>query len=81
MQLVLGNDLPEISMTSPAFPGVTRRFASLKAYSDEVSNARVWGGIHYRFSTIVGQDMGDRIAEFTVRTKLLPAKGPVASER
>jgi hypothetical protein len=81
MQLVLGNDLPEISMTSPALPGVTRRFATLKAYSDEVSNARVWGGIHYRFSTIVGQDMGDRIAELTVRTKLLPAKSPIASGR
>jgi hypothetical protein len=60
---------------------MTRRFATLKAYSDEVSNARVWGGIHYRFSTVAGQDMGDKIAELTVKTKLLPAKGPVASGR
>ncbi len=81
MQRVLGNDLPEMSMTSPALPAVTRRFATLKAYSDEVSNARVWGGIHYRFSTVVGQDMGDKIAELTVNTKLLPAKAPVASGR
>jgi len=79
MQLVLGNDLPEMSMTSPAMPGVTRRFATLKDYSDEVSNARVWGGIHYRFSTLVAQDMGARIAELTVKTRLLPAKAPVAS--
>lgn len=81
MQRVLGNDLPEMSMTSPALPAVTRRFATLKAYSDEVSNARVWGGIHYRFSTVVGQDMGDKIADLTVKTKLLPAKAPVASGR
>ena len=81
MQRVLGDDLPEMSMTSPALPAVTRRLSTLKAYSDEVSNARVRGGIHYRFSTVVGQDMGDRIAELTVKTKLLPAKGPIASGR
>ena len=78
---MLGNDLPEMSMTSPALPAVTRRFATLKAYSDEVANARVWGGIHYRFSTVVGQDMGGKIAELTVKTKLQPAKAPVASGR
>ena len=81
MQQVLGDDLPEFSMTSPALAGVTRRWTSLSAYSDEVSNARVYGGIHYRFSTEVGQEMGRRIAELTVRTQLLPAKAPVASGR
>lgn len=81
MQLVLGNDLPEFSMTSPALPGVTRRWTSLKAYSDEVANARVYGGIHYRFSTVVGQEMGEKIAKLTLTTQLLPEKAPVASGR
>jgi len=78
LQLVLGNDLPEVSMTSPALPGVTRRWATLKAYSDEVSSARIYGGIHYRFSTIVAQEMGRKIAELATTTMLLPAKAPVA---
>ena len=81
MQQVLGDDLPEFAMTSPALPGVTRRWTRLDDYSNEVSNARVYGGVHYRFSTVVGQDMGRKIAELTTRTQLLPVASPVASGR
>jgi hypothetical protein len=59
-------------------PGVTRRWTTLKAYSDEVSSARIYGGIHYRFSTIAAQEMGRKIAELAITTMLLPAKAPVA---
>lgn len=81
MQLVLGDELPEFSMISPALPGVNRRWTKLQDYSDEVSNARVWGGIHYRNSTVVGQDMGRKIADLTVKSLLLPINAPVASGR
>ena len=73
MRLVLGDELPEFSMTSPALPGVTRRWTKLADYSDEVSNARIYGGIHYRFSTIVAKDMGLKIAELAVKTQLAPS--------
>jgi len=78
MQQVLGDDLPELAMTSPALPGVTRHWKSLDDYANEVSNARVYGGVHYRFSTVVAQDMGRKIGELTTKTQLLPAKAPVA---
>jgi hypothetical protein len=73
MRLVLGDELPEFSMTSPALPGVTRHWTKLADYSDEVSNARIYGGIHYRFSTIVAKDMGLKIAELAVKTQLAPS--------
>lgn len=73
MTMVLGDNLPEFSMTSPALPGVTRRWTSLRAYSDEVASARIYGGIHYRFSTVTGQRMGRSIAEQTVKSQLLSA--------
>jgi hypothetical protein len=81
MQLVLGDDLPEFSMTSPALPGVTRRWKRLQDYSDEVSNARIYGGIHYRFSTIAAQEMGRRIAELTVKTQLRGMSASAAPSR
>jgi hypothetical protein len=81
MQIVLGNDLPEFSMTSPALPGVTRRWTRLQDYSDEVSNARVYGGVHYRFSTVIAQDMGRQIAELAVKTRLLGAGVSTAPTR
>ena len=65
-------------MTSPALPGVTRRWTTLQAYSDEVSAARVYGGIHYRFSTSSRPRHGSQDRRLTVKTQLLPAKAPVA---
>jgi hypothetical protein len=61
-----------ITLTSTAAPGVTRRFTTLAGYVEEVSNARVWAGFHYRFSTEVGRDMGRKIGELTVTTQLRP---------
>ena len=48
-------------MTSPTAPGVTHRWTNLWAMAEEVSQARIWAGFHYRFSTRVGQDMGRKI--------------------
>ena len=55
---VVGEDVGEITLTSPTAPGVTRRWTRLADYANEVSNARVWAGFHYRFSTEAGKDMG-----------------------
>jgi hypothetical protein len=41
--------------------------------TDEVSQARIWAGFHYRFSTQVGQDMGREIGRYVVETIMQPA--------
>jgi hypothetical protein len=69
-----GDEVGEITLTSSTAPGVTRRWTRLSDYVDEVSNARVWSGFHYRFSTEAGKDMGRKIAELTVSTQLRPRK-------
>ncbi len=71
---VVGEDVGEITVTSPTAPGVVRRWTRLEDYRDEVSNARIWAGFHYRFSTEVGKDMGTKIGELTVATQLRPRK-------
>lgn len=71
---VVGGDIGEITLTSPTAPGVVRRWTRLDDYRDEVSNARIWAGFHYRFSTVVGKDMGTKIGELTVATQLRPRK-------
>ena len=71
---VAGKDVGEITLTSAMAPGVIRRWTNLDDYRDEVSNARVWAGFHYRFSTEVGKDMGKKIGELTVATQLRPLK-------
>jgi len=73
LQALVGDSVDEITMTSPNAPGVTRKWTRLRDYNDEVSNARIYAGFHYRFSTDVGKSMGQKIAELTVTTQLLPA--------
>jgi hypothetical protein len=74
LRAVAGDDVGEIFVTSSAAPGVTRRWTRLSDYADEVSNARVWAGFHYRFSTEAGKDMGRKIGELTATTQLQPRK-------
>jgi hypothetical protein len=52
---------------------VTHRFTNMTAFADEVSNARIWSGFHYRFSTRVGRDMGLKIGEYVVTNVMQPA--------
>jgi hypothetical protein len=65
--------VPEVVMTSPTAPGATHRWTNVRDYNDEVSQARIWAGFHYRFSTRVGQDMGRKIGDYVVKNMLQPA--------
>ncbi|HZZ21401.1 MAG TPA: vanadium-dependent haloperoxidase [Roseiarcus sp.] len=76
---MLGTDeIPEVSLTSPFVPGVTHRFTNLRAYSDEVANARICAGFHYRFSTIAGREMGQKIGAWVVRSVMQPVQAAMA---
>ena len=70
---VLGaDDIPEIAVTSPTALGVTHRWTNLTMFTQEVADARIWAGFHYRFSTRVGRDMGLKIGEYVVRNVMQP---------
>ena len=62
-----------LTMTSATAPGVVHKWASIAEYAEEVSLARIYGGIHYRNSTIVGKAMGKKIGELAVQNYLKPA--------
>ena len=73
VKAVLGTvDIPEIALTSPTTPGVTHRWTNLTAFTEEVANARIWAGFHYRFSTRVGTDMGLQIGDYVVKNVMQP---------
>jgi hypothetical protein len=74
LEAEVGPAFPEITMTSPTAPGVVRRWTTARAFTDEVSIARVYGGIHYRTSMVVGQAMGRQIGELAVKRYLTPIR-------
>ena len=73
VKAVLGGvDIPEVALTSPATPGVTHRWTNTTAFTEEIANARIWAGFHYRFSTRVGTQMGYEIGEYVVKHVMQP---------
>jgi hypothetical protein len=65
-------DRTPVTVTSSNMPGVTRSFASFSAALDEVKDARVFGGIHFRSACNDGQALGNAVAEYILRHALLP---------
>jgi hypothetical protein len=51
------------STTSDVRPG-TRSFASFTAATSEIADARVFGGIHYRTSCVLGNALGRSVADY-----------------
>ena len=72
LQSQLGDDQPGLIMSSPTLPGVTRKWDRLSDLSQEVSNARIWSGVHYRTSAEVGARMGQQVAGYAVSNYLQP---------
>lgn len=59
-----------LSMTSPTAPGIERKWITIRQWADEVAVARIYGGLHYRNSTVVGKAMGKKIGELAVQKSL-----------
>ena len=51
--------------------------------TEEVANARIWAGFHYRFSTRVGTQMGLQIGDYVVKNMMQPVgcRGAALCER
>jgi len=62
-------------VVSNAMPGVTRTFNSFSAALEEVKNARIFGGIHFRTATADGTALGIAVADYVMDHALAPLRG------
>lgn len=66
----IGNGpMPVLSTSSPTATakGTVRRWTRLEDLVTEVGNARVWGGLHFRTATQVGEQMGAKIGSLAAQ--------------
>ena len=56
-----------MSTSSPSLPGVQRQWHHVNDLVQEVAQARIHGGMHFRFSTEAAVDMGRRIGALAAR--------------
>jgi PAP2 superfamily len=61
-------------LSSPGAPKVVHSWTRLADLADEVSNAGVWAGVHFRNSTVVGIAIGRKIGDYAWEKVLRPAK-------
>lgn len=62
--------LPEFTLTYPAMPGVTRKYVSIDQLEEEVSMARIWGGVHFRTSNEHGLALGRQVSSHVLQSSL-----------
>lgn len=65
-------DHTHFTATSTGLPDVTRSFHSFHAAVQQVQDARIYGGIHFRFSTAAGARMGRQVAGYVVDRLMRP---------
>jgi len=59
-----------ITITSDALPGQMRSFPSFSAALEEVNDARVFGGLHFRTACNAGQALGDSVGGYVLKHSL-----------
>jgi hypothetical protein len=64
--------LPALRTTSPTAPGMVRSWTTIEVFVQEVANARIYDGVHYRTSTEVGIAMGKQIGAWAAAQSLRP---------
>jgi hypothetical protein len=70
LKLLFGDDSAPLVATSPTNPGFARQWATLSDGVDEVIEARIYAGIHYRAADEDGAAVGRKIARFVVNHAL-----------
>lgn len=65
---------PKLSTTSATAPGTVRSWWQIGDFVQEVANARIYDGVHYRTSTEVGTAMGQKIGELAAAKYLRSLK-------
>ena len=60
------------SVTSAGLPGAERAFASFPSAVQQVEDARIYAGFHFRFSCIDGATLGVQVAQWVTQTLMQP---------
>ncbi len=72
---IFGDHHHAIALESADVPGVRLEYESLDQITDDIDDARVYGGIHFRFDQRAGARQGRAIGAYIYRTHLCPSRG------
>jgi len=61
-----------ITLTNPAIPNIVLQYSSFAQITDDISDARVYGGIHFRTDQVAAEKLGKAVGEAVYRNNLRP---------
>lgn len=64
LEHVYGKSQHSITLTHAGAPGIVLDYSSWKQITNDIADARVYGGIHYRFDQTAGARQGRRVASY-----------------
>jgi len=71
LRSVYGAGPVPFTVTFAAMPGVERNYTSIQQMQNDISMARIWGGVHFRNSNEVGAALGTKVGAYVLGTTLL----------
>jgi hypothetical protein len=72
LQKLWGNGGHSIDLPQAGAPAMVRHYTSLKQITDDIDDARVYAGIHFRFEQDVASRQGTQVANYIFRHYLRP---------
>jgi hypothetical protein len=70
LERTFGNGRHLIALSLPTLPGVMLEYKRLRQIIDDISDARVYSGIHFRFDQEEAEVLGRRLGQFFMSTYL-----------
>ncbi len=70
MRRLYGEAGHSITLSNPAVPTIVLQYTSFSQITDDISDARVYGGIHYRIDQVAGARLGKAIGRAVYRNNL-----------
>jgi hypothetical protein len=65
-----------VNLSTPALPDINLRYTKLSDITDDIDDARVYGGIHFRFDQEEGAVQGRKIGCYVLKHNLRSHDGP-----
>jgi hypothetical protein len=74
LERVFGRGRHPITLSNPSLQGVTFQYTKLRHITDDLGDARIYGGIHFRFDQEASEVLGERVAAYVLRNNLRCAR-------
>ena len=70
LEKLYGSRRRSLILSSSAAPDITLRYNKLKEITADIDDARVYGGIHFRFDQEAGADLGRLVGDYVFKNSL-----------